>query len=368
MKMVDAKSQAQKTAFAPLTFQAVRAALNLGILKVLDDADSGKAGSEAAKTDGGISAREIEKKLNLGHYTVTTLLEVLESADIVDFKDGLYFSTKIVQCFLYDPMTRINMNFVHDVCYRGAFYLQESFVNGKPEGLKVFGGWPTVYEGLSHLPENVRESWFAFDHFYSDNAFNDVIKIILANNPKIIYDVGANTGKFELAAFSKNYGGKIVLCDLPRQLAKAEENLTAAGFAGRCVFYAVDVLIPESSLLTPHSPDAILMSQFLDCFSKEEIISILKKAGASMSTQSRLYILEPFWDNQKFKAAKLSLTHTSLYFTAIANGNSKMYSRAEMEECVCKSGLEISKVHETVGNHEYTLLECAKRRIKDKRE
>ena len=349
MKMADAKSEAQKIAFAPLTFQAVRTALNLGILKVLDDAGKN-----------GIFANEIENRLSLPEYTVTTLLEVLESVGIITVKDGLYSATKVAQCFLYDQMTKINMDFVHDVCYQGAFYLQESFVNGKPEGLKVFGNWPTVYEGLSQLPQHVQKSWFAFDHFYSDNAFNDVIKIILAGNHQTIYDVGANTGKFELALFSKNYGGKIVLCDLPQQLAKAKENLTAAGYAENCVFHAVDVLIPNTSLLTPHSPDAIFMSQFLDCFSKEEIISILKKAEAAMTEKSKLYILEPFRDNQKFEAAKLSLTHTSLYFTAIANGSSKMYSRAEMEECACKAGLKILKCHENVGNHEYTLLECGK--------
>lgn len=361
MKMVDAKSQAQKIAFAPLTFQAVRTALNLGILKVLDDSSesvcnaAGKAGDVS-----GISAAEIEKKLSLDHYTVSTLLEVLESADIITVKDGLYSSTKVVQCLLYDQMTQINMNFVHDVCYQGAFYLQESFVNGKPEGLKVFGDWPTVYEGLSRLPEHVQKSWFAFDHFYSDNAFNDVIKIILENAPKLVFDVGCNTGKFELALFSKGYKGNVILIDLPQQLRRAEENLKAAGFGKQSLFYSADVLKDETKF-PDTSPDAVLMSQFLDCFSKEEIISIIKKAEAVMTEKSRLFILEPFWDNQKFEAAKLSLTHTSLYFTAIANGNSKMYSQAEMEECAAKAGLKVIKVHQDIGNHEYTLLECGKK-------
>ena len=384
MKMVDAKSLAQKIAFSPLTFQAIRACLKFGIFKVIDEAGNG-----------GIELSEIETKLNLNHYTVSTLLEVSVTAGILEEKNGKYFSTKIIECFLYDEMTKINFDFVNDVCYQGAFYLTESFEKGKPEGLKVFGQWPTVYEGLSQLPQQVKKSWFAFDHFYSDNAFNDVIKIILEKNPKIIYDIGANTGKFELAMFSKNYNGKIVLCDLPQQLAKAKENLTAAGYEKFCIFHAVNVLTPHSSFLppslhygaassdsgifnkpaisntdgsrrrdevpqtdTPHSPNAILMSQFLDCFSKEEIISILKKAAEIMTPQTRLYILEPFWDEQKFAAAKLSLTHTSLYFTAIANGNSKMYAIAEMQECVALAGLKTAKIHKNIGSHEYTLLEA----------
>ncbi|MDR1695422.1 MAG: methyltransferase domain-containing protein [Endomicrobium sp.] len=349
MKMVDAKSQAQKIAFAPLTFQAVRSALNLGILKVLDDA--GKDG---------LCADKIEKSLGLAQYTVSTLLEVLESAGILECKGGAYVSTKIAQCFLYDQMTKINTDFVHDVCYRGAFYLQESFANGKPEGLKVFGNWPTVYEGLSQLPPQVQKSWFAFDHFYSDNAFDGVIKIILSKKPERVFDVGCNTGKFELALFSKGFKGEVTLIDLPQQLKKAEENLKAAGFGKNCGFYPADVLKKETKFPENPAPDAILMSQFLDCFSKEQIISIVQKARNVMTEKSRLYILEPFWDNQKFEAAKLSLTHTSLYFTAIANGSSKMYSRAEMESCVKTAGLKVEKTHENVGNHEYTLLECVK--------
>lgn len=379
MRMVDAKSEAQKIAFSPLTFQAVRAALNLGIFKVLDDA--GKDG---------LSLAEMENKLNLGHYAVSTLIEVLESAGIVSAKGGgLYAASKIVRCFLYDSMTRVNMDFVNDVCYQGAFYLQESFENGKPEGLKVFGGWSTVYQALSQLPQRARGSWFAFDHFYSDNAFQDVIKIIMSENPKNVFDVGCNTGKFELALFAKGFKGNITLLDLPQQLEKAKENLQAAGYAGKCVFYPIDILkkgtefpgtkfpeteFPGNAVATGeesgiafeaakngiNSPDIILMSQFLDCFSKEEIILILKKAQAVMSANSKLYILEPFWDNQKFSAAKLSLTHTSLYFTAIANGNSKMYAQTEMEECVFKAGLKILKVRKNIGSYEYTLLECGK--------
>ncbi|MDR2192299.1 MAG: class I SAM-dependent methyltransferase [Endomicrobium sp.] len=362
MKMADAKSLAQKIAFSPLTFQAVRACLAFGIFKIVDEAN-------------GIELEEIKKAAGKSAYAVSTLLEVMAAAGVLEYKDKKYYSTKIAQCFLYDEMTKINFDFVNDVCYQGAFYLTESFENAKPEGLKVFGTWKTVYEGLSQLPKQVKQSWFAFDHFYSDNAFCDVIKIILDKNPKTVYDVGANTGKFELALFSKNYQGTAVLCDLPAQLAKAKENLSASGFAKNCVFYPIDVLEESSEFMIFGSnksaadggggkeiltPDAILMSQFLDCFSKEQIISILKKAAAAMTNKTRLYILEPFWDEQKFDAAKLSLTHASLYFTAIANGNSKMYALNEMQNCITFAGLQTAKIHKNIGSHEYTLLEVEK--------
>lgn len=345
MKMVDAKSKAQRIAFAPLTFQAVRAMLTFGLIKIIDDAPAG------------LSLDEIKEKCKESHYTITTLLEVGVCADIFELDGARYKTTKLAQCFLYDPMTVINMDFVNDVCYEGAFYLTEAFKDGRPRGLKAFGDWPTVYEGLSQLPERVQKSWFSFDHFYSDNAFKDVIEIINARAPKRVFDVGCNTGKFERAFFNAGFDGEMTLLDLPQQLARAKENMLALGKAKNCVFYPINVLDQRAAF--PAGPEAVLMSQFLDCFSLEEIVSIIKKAAAVMGPEARLYILEPFWDNQKFDAAKFSLTHTSLYFTAIANGNSKMYAEKEMETCVNRAGLSVIKAHQNIGAHEYTLLECA---------
>ena len=42
------------------------------------------------------------------------------------------------------------------------------------------------------------------------------------------------------------------------------------------------------------------MSQFLDCFSEENILQILKQAAQSMNEDTRLFILETYWDRQKF--------------------------------------------------------------------
>ena len=48
----------------------------------------------------------------------------------------------------------------------------------KAEGLKVFGNWETIYPALSTLPEEVKNSWFEFDHLYSDSGFPKEIKIL----------------------------------------------------------------------------------------------------------------------------------------------------------------------------------------------
>ena len=48
---------------------------------------------------------------------------------------------------------------------------------------------------LAQLPDQVQKSWFEFDHYYSDNAFPEVLPIVFANKPKRLLDVGGNTGK-----------------------------------------------------------------------------------------------------------------------------------------------------------------------------
>jgi hypothetical protein len=95
--------------------------------------------------------------------------------------------------------------------------------------------------------------------------------------------------------------------------------------------------------------DAIWMSQFLDCFSEKEIISILKRCLSALSGKGRVYILEPFWDRQRFETASFCLQQTSLYFTSMANGNSQMYHSGTFLECVNQAGFEVEKEVDEIG-------------------
>lgn len=101
------------------------------------------------------------------------------------------------------------------------------------------------------------------------------------------------------------------------------------------------------------------MSQFLDCFSEDEVVSICSRAAKSMDDNSRLYIMETFWDRQRFETAAYCLTLTSIYFTALANGNSKMYHSDDMEKCVNKAGLIVEKVIDNLGMG-HSIMICKK--------
>lgn len=345
---LQAKFDAQKIAFAPMVFQASKALRDLGILELV-----------RKHKDAGISAEDIAEKLQLSLYGVKVLLEVGLSSELVrllgDSIDSKYVITKTGWFLLKDELTRVNMNFVNDVCYKGMFDLQEAVTTAQPAGLKEFGEWDTIYEALSSLPDQAKKSWFEFDHFYSDVAFPEVLPLVFKNKPKSVMDVGGNTGKWTLQCLKYDENVHLTIVDLPGQLDVAKKNVEAAGMTDRVSFHQTNLLDETAAL--PKGVDVIWMSQFLDCFSPEQIVSLLQRAREAMNEESRLFILETYWDRQRFEASAFSLHNTSLYFTCLANGNSKMYHSDDMKACLDKAGLVVVDQVDDIGIS-HTLLEC----------
>ena len=76
-----------------------------------------------------------------------------------------------------------------------------------------------------------------------------------------------------------------------------------------------------------------------------------------MSADTRIYIMETLWDRQRYDTAAFCLTMTSLYFSCIANGNSKMYNTEDMESCIQKAGLYIEKIYDGLGQG-HSIIVC----------
>ena len=310
LSALDAITEAQRIAFAPMLFQAALCLRNAGILDYLDQ--QGKQGAPL---------NAITEHTVLNEYAVGVLLDMGLSGRIITCKEGIYYLAKIGHYLLHDTMTRVNMDFTQDVCYQGLFFLADSLNEGKPSGLKVFGDWPTIYPALSQLPDAARDSWFAFDHYYSDGAFNAALPYVFANNPTTLYDVGGNTGKWALRCCKFNENIAVTLLDLPQQIVLAKENIANAGFSDRIDFHAVDMLM---------------------------------KPGA------KLCIMELFWDAQRFEATSFSLNASSLYFTCMANGNSRFYSAEKFYDYLNKAGFQVAERHDNLGVG-HTLLICQKK-------
>ncbi|MEP7165073.1 MAG: class I SAM-dependent methyltransferase [Ferruginibacter sp.] len=344
----EAKEAALRIAYAPVIFQAARVLRNSGILKLIEDNDAA-----------GIAIREIAAKLNLSVYGVRVLLESGLGIGLVIVNDEKYTLTKTGHFILNDPLTNVNMDFIHDVNYKGLFHLEESIQTGKPAGLKDFGDWRTIYEGLSELPEHVQKSWFNFDHFFSDNAFSLVLPLVYSNGIRNILDIGGNTGKWAIASANYSPSVHITIMDLPGQLNMAKTKIEEIGLNDRVSFLPANIL--DESVKFPKGFDAIWLSQCLDCFSETEIVSILKRCHEALSDEGQVIILEPFWDRQKFEIAAFCLQQTSLYFTALANGNSQMYSWEVFSKCIEQAGFKIVDEVNNIGLSQ-TLLKCKKQK------
>jgi len=335
---------AQKIAFSPMTFQAVRIAWKRGLLENL------------AQNTQGLTPQMLAEKVDMRLYGIRVILESCLSIDVVSFDDEKYFITKTGLIILHDEMTQINFNYNHDVNYLGLFYLEESIDSATPVGLhKAFGNWPTIYPALTSLPEPAQTSWFEFDHYYSDNAFATALPHVFKHQPKTLMDIGGNTGKFSITAANYNDQTHITIIDLPEQLAVAKTNISQAGFSNRIDTQSINML--DHSQPLPEGYEAIWMSQFLDCFGDDDIIAILKRAAQAMSQNSRLFILETYWDNQEFEAAAFCVVNTSPYFTALANGTSRMYRLSDMLSFMSAAGLELTEKTENIGMG-HTLLEA----------
>ena len=199
----EAKVEAQRIAFAPVMFQACRILRDAGILELLQQ-------SRAA----GMTLNEVVAKINLPRYGIKVLMESGLGIGLCCLNDDRYTLTKLGYFMFRDPMTRVNMDVVHEICYRGMFDLDKAIAEGKPTGLQTLGDWKTFYEGLSSLPPKARDSWLAFDHYYSDAAFPAALPWVFADQPKRLLDVGGNTGKWAVACAKFNAAVQITIAIL----------------------------------------------------------------------------------------------------------------------------------------------------------
>ena len=108
---VNAKFEAQKIAFAPLSFQAARALRDFGILELV---------SKSRRK--GITVKEISEKTGLSEYGVGVLMEMGLGMGMLKLKKDspednlLYTLSKVGFFVMTDDMTRVNMDFSEDVC------------------------------------------------------------------------------------------------------------------------------------------------------------------------------------------------------------------------------------------------------------
>ena len=146
----EAQRLAEYIAWGPVIFQVSRLMVKWGILDTLRDSLEG------------LTLEELKKQTALSTYALKILLEASLSivTVIINKQNDRYTISKTGWFLLNDPATRVNIDFNHDVNYRGMFYLDEALKEGKPAGLKTLGDWTTIYEGQSKLEKQLQDTWF----------------------------------------------------------------------------------------------------------------------------------------------------------------------------------------------------------------
>ena len=344
----EAQRLAEFIAFGPVVYQASRLMVKFGILERLRDRE--------------MTLEEIAAESGLSLYAAKVLMEASLTIGtvLINTTTDQYSLSKVGWFLLTDMATRVNIDFNHDVNYEGFFRMEESLLEGRPAGLEHFGPWSTIYEGLSLLPADVQKSWFCFDHFYSDYSFSLALPIVFEKHPKRIMDVGGNTGRFAQRCVAHDPEVDVTIVDLPQQIALMKKATADDPHVARIHGYGINLLDSASQFPSDVHPDVIWMSQFLDCFAEEHIRSILQKAAGIMTADTRLMIMETLWDRQKYEPAAFCLTMTSLYFTVMANGNSKMYHSDDLIRLIGEAGLRVEAIHDGLGQG-HSILVCMKR-------
>lgn len=346
----EALNQAHKLAFAPFAFQAAVILRDRGILEQLEQAG-----------DNGVAAQDIQQSTGLPPNSVMTLLEAGLGVGLLYDDSGRYYISKTGHYFRNNDTIRINASFMRDICLPGITALDESLSQGTPAGLRALGEWPTLFEGLDVMEPVQKESWFAFNNHHSDSAFRDALPLLFAHNPKRILDIGGSTGRFALACLDQDDSVHVGVADIYTNSENAEPGVQAAVRAGRVTFHEMDVLDMAATL--PSGYDTIWMSQFMPCFSEEQIAGILAKCYQVLPEDGCMFLMETFWDRQRFQAAAMALQLTSLYFVNVATGISRMWSSEKLLEMLDAAGFEQSSQLNSIGRG-HTLIALRKKGVK----
>lgn len=340
IEILQAFEKAQSIAFAPFVFQAVAAAKDCGLLQALGESDSP------------LPVSALAQKVALSEYAVTVLCDILESSEVIKRDENhAYRLSRVGECLIYDQMTEVNFDFSNLVNYAPLKHTLKALQSGKPAGLKEYDEtWTTIYPHLKDLPQKSRRAWFAFDHFHSDSAYQAALNILKDRQVRYFVDIGGNTGRFTKKALATWQDSRACIVDLPEQIGLMRQNTNLKNLQDRIDTVSINWLDPEAQPLIKEKVDLIWMSQFLDCFSRAEAVSILKRAkNLARQNGAMLAILEPLVDHQRNRAATLSIACSSLYFSCLANGNSKFFSSEELRGIIDESGLVVESVHEPIG-------------------
>jgi hypothetical protein len=293
---------------------------------------------------GPVSVEVLSEKTDTHPPTLYRILRALSSVGIfVETGEREFGLTPLAQCLLSDamrPMARMFLSSWHDKAWEGLHY---TVLTGKP-GFDYAFGQPA----FKWLEENSEERAI-FDQAQAIKAVGlagAIMKSYDFTDFHLICDVGGGGSAFLVRLLADYPHLKGIVADLPETTTAADEAIAKAGLNERCKAVAYDFLKGS-----PPVSDGYLLVNILHDWEDETCCQILKNVSLSMSTASKLciveYLIEP---GPGFSIAKL------LDIEVLVMGGGRERTMSDYEALINSVGLKVSRV--VTADHGLALIEC----------
>ncbi|MEO8136689.1 MAG: methyltransferase [Betaproteobacteria bacterium] len=164
-----------------------------------------------------------------------------------------------------------------------------------------------------------------------------------------IVDIGGGNGTLMVELLKANPQPMGTVFDVPRLAAAAQATLTAAALTGRCDFVAGDAF--EA---VPVGRDAYILSNFVNSFSDNDALVVLRNCRSAISSDGKLLLLEwvlasgdeerdgyRFWD---------TVTMDLVMLAAFGRDGGRLRTRSEFESLLQAAGFNVTALIPTRGS------------------
>lgn len=325
-----------RAAFGAQAAQILYVAARLGIA---DKLHLGQASATGLASSLGVDASALER-----------VLRVLVALGVCDeLKDRCFSLTALGEYLRTDHPDSVVPRVILNVEVHHAIWsdLLETVRTGEPASQRVFG--VPFYE---HLSRN-RTAGEIFDRAMGGAWLRHRLRSALEaydfGQFGSIVDIGGGNGALmaELLRVHPQVRGTVF--DLPRLADAARATLTQAGVTARCDFAAGDAVE-----FVPPGRDAYILSNFVNSFSDDDALAVLRNCRGAISSSGKLLLLE--WvlasgnDSRDSYRAWDTVTMDIVMLAAFGSHGGRLRTRSEFELLLEVAGFKVTAFIPTPGS------------------
>jgi hypothetical protein len=318
-----------RAAFGAQSAQILYVAAKLGIA---DRLRSGQAGATELAASLGVDALALER-----------VLRGLVALGVCEERYGPRFSlTPLGEHLRVDHPDSVVARVILNVEVHHALWsdLLDTVKTGESASQRVFG--EPFYE---HLSRN-RTAGALFDRAMAGGGWirhrlRPAVEAYDFGKFGSIVDIGGGNGTLMVETLKAHPKPTGTVFDVPRLAAAAQATLAAAGLAGRCNFVAGDAF--EA---VPPGRDAYILSNFVNSWSDNDALVVLRNCRSAISSDGKLLLLEwvlasddedhdgyRFWD---------TVTMDLVMLAAFGSRGGRLRTRSEFESLLQAAGFKVT--------------------------